>query len=183
MTKRKRQESQQKLATWLLLDTQHFVEKKKLSRTYLHDFVEKIKKITVKESKEPRIQYYIEKRTNKMKEEKFGKKDGQLHEIKPQPDICSRDHAHKNVSCSTCHSSWTSKCIGCHNQFDTDEKMAYDLLDKKYVEGQWKEFESNHLVLEVSENLNIDESKISLLLNISAAFKTSIASILAIVGK
>lgn len=70
----------------------------------------------------------------------IGKKDGQLHEIKPQPDICSRDHAHKNVSCSTCHSSWTSKCIGCHNQFDADEKMAYDLLDKKYVEGQWKEY-------------------------------------------
>ena len=70
----------------------------------------------------------------------IGKKDGQLHEIKPQPDICSRDHAHKNVSCSTCHSSWTSKCIGCHNQFDADEKMAYDLLDKKFVEGQWKEY-------------------------------------------
>ncbi len=70
----------------------------------------------------------------------IGKKDNKLHELKPQSDICSRDNAHKNVSCSTCHSSWTSKCIGCHNQFDKNETRAFDLLDKKFVKGQWKEY-------------------------------------------
>ena len=32
-------------------------------------------------------------------------------------------------------------------------------------------FQSHHLVIEVSENLNIDENKISLLLDLSAQFK------------
>ncbi|NLP58210.1 hypothetical protein [Lutibacter sp. B1] len=70
----------------------------------------------------------------------IGKKDGKLHELKPQSEICSRDNAHQNVSCSTCHSSWTSRCIGCHNEFDKNEPRAFDLLDKKYGKGQWKEF-------------------------------------------
>ncbi len=70
----------------------------------------------------------------------IGKKDGALHELKPQSEICSRDNAHKNVSCATCHSSWTSRCIGCHNEFDKDEPRAFDLLDKKYGKGQWKEY-------------------------------------------
>ncbi|PQV50381.1 hypothetical protein CLV33_102242 [Jejuia pallidilutea] len=70
----------------------------------------------------------------------IGKKDGNLHELKPQSTICSRDHAHKNVSCSACHSSWTSRCIGCHNQFDSEAPNAYDLLEKKYVKGSWKEY-------------------------------------------
>ncbi|GAA4951422.1 selenite/tellurite reduction operon c-type cytochrome ExtM [Algibacter agarivorans] len=70
----------------------------------------------------------------------IGKKDGALHQLTPQSSVCSRDHAHKNVSCSACHSSWTSRCIGCHNQYDGNEPSAYDLLDKKYVKGEWKEY-------------------------------------------
>jgi len=70
----------------------------------------------------------------------ISKNDGSLHQLKPQPSVCSRDHAHKNVSCSACHSSWTSRCIGCHNQYDGNEPNAYDLLDKKYVKSQWKEY-------------------------------------------
>ncbi|MGB5419925.1 hypothetical protein [Algibacter sp.] len=70
----------------------------------------------------------------------IGKGDGLLHSLKPQSEVCSRDHAHKNVSCSACHSSWTSRCIGCHNQYDGNEPSAFDLLDKKFVKGQWKEY-------------------------------------------
>jgi len=70
----------------------------------------------------------------------IGKNDGKLHDLKPQSSICSRDKAHENVSCSACHSSWTSRCIGCHNQYDENETRAFDLLDKKYVKGQWKEY-------------------------------------------
>ena len=70
----------------------------------------------------------------------IGKKEGTLFELMPQPDICSRDNAHKDIACSTCHSSWTPRCIGCHSEFDNDEMKAYDLLDKKYVKGQWKEY-------------------------------------------
>jgi len=70
----------------------------------------------------------------------IGKKDGTLHPLNKQSEVCSRDNAHKNVSCATCHSSWTSRCIGCHNEYDEDEPRAFDLLDKKYGKGQWKEF-------------------------------------------
>ena len=70
----------------------------------------------------------------------IGKGDGKWHEIKPQSTVCSRDNVHQNVSCATCHSSWTNRCIGCHNEFDKNEPRAFDLLDKKYGKGQWKEF-------------------------------------------
>ena len=86
----------------------------------------------------------------------IGKKDGKLHELKPQSDVCSRDNAHKDMACSTCHSSWTSKCIGCHNQFDEKETRAFDLLDRRYVKGQWKEyiaeFSSSKPAMGVREN-------------------------------
>ncbi|MCR8667333.1 hypothetical protein NO995_06555 [Aestuariibaculum sp. M13] len=70
----------------------------------------------------------------------IGKKDQKLHPLAPQSEVCSRDNAHKNVSCSACHSSWTPRCIGCHNKFDGNEAQAFDLLDKKLVKGQWKEY-------------------------------------------
>jgi len=69
----------------------------------------------------------------------IGKKDGQLHPIKKQSELCSRDSSHKDVSCSSCHAQWAPRCIGCHNSFDKNNKNAYDLLDKKYVEGGWVE--------------------------------------------
>ncbi len=69
----------------------------------------------------------------------IGKKDGKLHPIKKQSDICSRDSSHKNVSCSSCHAQWAPRCIGCHNSFDKNNKQGFDLLDKKYVEGSWVE--------------------------------------------
>ena len=86
----------------------------------------------------------------------IGKKDGKLHELKPQSEVCSRDEAHKDMACSTCHSSWTTKCIGCHNQFDEKETRAFDLLDRRYVKGQWKEyvaeFSSSQPSLGIREN-------------------------------
>jgi hypothetical protein len=70
----------------------------------------------------------------------ISKKDSSLHKLNPQSEICSRDNAHKNVSCSMCHSSWAPKCIGCHNEFDKNETNGFDLLDKAYIKGQWKEY-------------------------------------------
>lgn len=90
----------------------------------------------------------------------IGKKDGSLYNLKPQSEVCSRDNAHKNVACSTCHSSWAPRCIGCHNEFDKNEEKAFDLLDRKYVKGQWKEyvaeFSSSLPAMGVREN---DEGK------------------------
>ncbi len=106
---------------------------------YLHrDYTHADKSIlAVKKDKHPLINTYI---TNAGKAFLIGKKDGVLHEIKPQSEICSRDTAHKNMSCATCHASWTPRCIGCHNQFDKNEAKAFDLLDREYGTGQWKEY-------------------------------------------
>lgn len=68
----------------------------------------------------------------------IGKKDGKKHLIKKQGETCSRDRAHESLSCSSCHSQWAPRCIGCHNTYD-QRQDGYDLLDKKMTEGTWKE--------------------------------------------
>ena len=93
--------------------------------------------IKVKKDNHPLVNTFIDSVGNAFL---ISKKDGTLHEIKPQSDICSKDNVHKDLACSTCHSAWTNKCIGCHNQFDANEEKAYDLLDKTYARGQWKEY-------------------------------------------
>jgi len=93
--------------------------------------------IAVEKDKHPLVNTFVDSIGNAFL---IGKRDRIIHELKPQSEICSRDNAHKNVSCATCHSSWTSRCIGCHTEFDKDEPRAFDLLDKKYGKGQWKEY-------------------------------------------
>ena len=93
--------------------------------------------IIVEKDKHPLVNTFVDSLGNAFL---IGKKEGTLFELMPQSDICSRDNAHQDVACSTCHSNWTPRCIGCHNEFDENEEMAYDLLDKKYVKGQWKEY-------------------------------------------
>ncbi|WP_372745006.1 hypothetical protein [Lutibacter sp.] len=109
--------------------------------------------IAVKKDGHPLVNTYLDSAGNAFL---IGKKDGKIHKINPQSEVCSRDNAHKNVSCATCHSSWTSRCIGCHNQFDKNETRAFDLLDKKFVKGQWKEhvaeFSSSLPAMGVREN-------------------------------
>ena len=109
--------------------------------------------IVTEKDKNPLVNTFVDAKGNAYL---IGKKDGELHKLNPQSEVCSRDNAHKNVSCSACHSSWTPRCIGCHNQFDKEEKSAFDLLDKKYVKGQWKEyvaeFSSSLPALGVREN-------------------------------
>ena len=107
-----------------------------LHRDYKHNDKQLI---AVKKDGHPLVNTFIDSVGNAFL---IGKKDGKLHKLNPQSEICSRDNAHKNVSCATCHSSWTSRCIGCHNQFDKNEPRAFDLLDKKYGKGQWKEYVS-----------------------------------------
>jgi hypothetical protein len=108
-------------------------------RDYSHDD----KQILVaKKDKHPLVNTYIENDKAYL----IGKNDGKIHEIKPQSEVCSRDNAHKDVSCSTCHSAWAPRCIGCHTSFDEDDTAGFDLLDKKEVVGQWNEYVSDFLV-------------------------------------
>ncbi|MCF6167757.1 hypothetical protein [Lutibacter sp.] len=93
--------------------------------------------IVAKKDKHPLVNTFVDSLGNAFL---IGKKDGKLHALKPQPKVCSRDKAHQELSCSSCHSTWTSRCIGCHTGFDKNEPRAFDLLDKKYGKGQWKEY-------------------------------------------
>ncbi|WP_372793645.1 hypothetical protein, partial [Lutibacter sp.] len=121
-----------------------------LHRDYKHQDKEMI---AVKKDNHPLVNTFIDSLGNAFL---ISKKDGALHSLNPQSEICSKDNAHKNVSCATCHSSWTSRCIGCHTEFDKDEPRAFDLLDKKYGKGQWKEhvaeFSSSLPAMGVREN-------------------------------
>lgn len=67
------------------------------------------------------------------------KRDQQLLPISRQSSICSNDSSHKNLSCSSCHTSWVPRCIGCHNTYEDNAEMAYDLLDKTPSPGGWAE--------------------------------------------
>ncbi len=72
----------------------------------------------------------------------IGKGDGKIHPVKKQSELCARDKAHAGLACSTCHSQWAPRCIGCHNAFEKNVENAYDLLDKKMVDDHWVEYVS-----------------------------------------
>jgi hypothetical protein len=69
----------------------------------------------------------------------IGKEDKKIRKINPQPEACARDAAHQSLTCSSCHSQWAPRCIGCHNSFEQNDPMAYDLLGKRVAESGWVE--------------------------------------------
>ena len=78
----------------------------------------------------------------------ISKKDNSKHIISKQNEQCSKS-SHENLSCSSCHSSWTSKCIGCHNTFNRDDYIyGYDLLAKEATDESWNEMISEFSVSE-----------------------------------
>lgn len=69
----------------------------------------------------------------------ISKNSKKLFVLKPPAEVCVRNNAHSNLSCSSCHSSWAPSCIGCHNQYDDDEP-GYDMLKNKEKKGSWVEY-------------------------------------------
>ncbi|MCX6170447.1 MAG: hypothetical protein NTX65_13965 [Ignavibacteriales bacterium] len=63
---------------------------------------------------------------------------GKISEIKNPAKICVEGAAHKNLSCNSCHSSWSPQCIGCHTEYD-DKGTMFDLLSNKEEAGEWLE--------------------------------------------
>lgn len=59
-------------------------------------------------------------------------------EIKMPLFACTEGKAHKDLSCATCHNSWTPQCIGCHTEFN-DNSTMFDLLENKEANGEWIE--------------------------------------------
>ena len=104
-----------------------------LHRGYDHQDKKMLRK---KKGGEPLIHTYLDNQNNGFL---IGKESGKIFPLKKQPAICANDPSHENMSCSTCHAQWAPKCIGCHNSFDPNDPMGYDLLDKKFIKGQWIE--------------------------------------------
>lgn len=67
---------------------------------------------------------------------KNGKK---LFHLKAPNPVCTGNIAHKDLSCSSCHSSWAPSCIGCHNSYDENEP-GYDMIKRQEKQGSWVEY-------------------------------------------
>jgi len=59
--------------------------------------------------------------------------------MKPPAAVCTRDSAHKEMTCSACHSAWAPSCIGCHNTYEPNTP-GYDMLNNQDVRGSWVEY-------------------------------------------
>ena len=122
-----------------------------LHRDYKHTDKKMLK---VEEDGHPLVNTYVDENGEVYL---IGKKDGKKHLIKKQPEVCARDKAHTNLACSTCHSQWTPRCIGCHNTYDKNDN-GYDLLDKKYITGKWSEHVFEFSADQPSLGVRIDSS-------------------------
>ncbi len=71
------------------------------------------------------------------------KNSNQKLQLTPPSNNCIKN-AHKNVSCSSCHTSWSPQCISCHTSFDANED-GFDLLSKTWKMGKWIEQGSDYL--------------------------------------
>ena len=71
-----------------------------------------------------------------------GKNSGKIHPLNPPASICIKNEVHESLTCSSCHTAWAPQCIGCHNEFDKNAE-GYDLLENKFVKGEWVEYVGN----------------------------------------
>ncbi|WP_340113417.1 hypothetical protein [Maribellus mangrovi] len=52
---------------------------------------------------------------------------------------CTRNIAHSKLDCSSCHTSWAPTCIGCHNEYDANER-GYNMIENREKLGSWVEY-------------------------------------------
>lgn len=108
--------------------------------------------LTTRKNKIPILNSFFESGTAKL----ISKADGKIFSIKTPAAFCIEEKAHQNLSCNSCHSSWTPQCVGCHTEYDKAGTM-YDLLANKETKGEWLEY-PNDLLAEQSV-LGIQEIK------------------------
>jgi hypothetical protein len=87
-----------------------------------------------------------------------GKNTGKVYDLLPPSQNCTGENGHESLTCSSCHTSWTPQCIGCHVNFDKDVP-GYDLLEGRESRGSWieyvGEFNAGESTLGVKENDSI----------------------------
>ncbi|MBE0650086.1 MAG: hypothetical protein IH595_04510 [Bacteroidales bacterium] len=78
--------------------------------------------------------------------------------MKAPAAVCTRGEAHKDVSCSACHSGWAPTCIGCHNSYDPNEE-GYNMLTNKMQKGSWVEYTGTYQAQLPSLGMRITKDK------------------------
>ena len=103
---------------------------------YLRNLDEKNRKyLIINNSGYPLVNTYL---NNDNKPELITKNTKQKLPLKSPAFICTEGKGHTNLTCNSCHSSWSPQCIGCHTEYNADGK-SYDLLSNKEVNGEWNE--------------------------------------------
>lgn len=69
----------------------------------------------------------------------LSKNSGEKMLMSAPAEACTRDNAHSNLTCSSCHTSWAPTCIGCHNEFDANER-GYNMIENREQKGTWVEY-------------------------------------------
>ena len=111
-------------------DEQRIIRLKNISDSYAFIYSDVSEKVLLNVICENDKNYLLTKNTNK-----------KLLLSKPSSN-CTKN-AHKNLSCSSCHTNWSPQCISCHTKFDANED-GFDLKDKKWVMGKWFEKGNNY---------------------------------------
>ncbi len=68
-----------------------------------------------------------------------GKNSKKVFPMKRPASVCTHDNAHNDLNCTSCHAGWAPSCIGCHNEYEPDER-GYNMLADKEQQGSWVEF-------------------------------------------
>ncbi len=68
----------------------------------------------------------------------IGKNTKKVFPLKTPKPVCQTVGAHNNLSCNSCHTSWSPQCVGCHTEFIPNEEGINHLTGNK-TEGRWAE--------------------------------------------
>ncbi|HPF51685.1 MAG TPA: hypothetical protein PK335_08915 [Draconibacterium sp.] len=67
------------------------------------------------------------------------KNSGKKMAMKAPAAQCTRNEAHSDLACSSCHTAWAPTCIGCHNEYDPNER-GYNMITNREQTGSWVEY-------------------------------------------
>ncbi|UBM61873.1 cytochrome b N-terminal domain-containing protein [Candidatus Sulfidibacterium hydrothermale] len=71
------------------------------------------------------------------------KNSGKTYRLQKPAAVCTAP-VHADVSCSACHSAWAPSCIGCHNEYDPQER-GYNMVLNREKKGSWVEYTGQYL--------------------------------------
>jgi hypothetical protein len=111
--------------------------------------------LVVHKSGNPLINTYLNKDN---KSELITQNSGKILQLKPPAFVCTEGKGHQDLSCKSCHTSWSPQCIGCHTQYNANE-TGYDNLTNKEVKGRWEETASDYLAEPPTLGIRITKDK------------------------